>query len=129
MGEDALQLSNHFEAWANLILAWVGFGTLTGLFAKAIMPGKDPGGPIATLAMGIGGSVIGCGMLSLVFEGYRVSPISPVGFAAATGGAFFILFFFRLLSGNVIDESQPAPRRLRLYQSRRRSSRANTDYY
>ena len=130
MGDEALQVSEHFEAWANLFLTWVGFGTLTGLFAKAIMPGRDPGGPIATLAMGIGGSVIGCGMLSLFFEGYKVSPLSPMGFAVATGGAFIILFFYRLLSGHVIDESQPAaPRRMRLYSHRRRSSRSTADHY
>ncbi|MEW4564975.1 GlsB/YeaQ/YmgE family stress response membrane protein [Bremerella sp. JC770] len=130
MGDEALQVSEHFEAWANLFLTWVGFGTLTGLFAKAIMPGRDPGGPIATLAMGIGGSVIGCGMLSLFFEGYKVSPLSPLGFAVATGGAFLILFFYRLLSGHVIDESQPvAPRRMRLYSQRRRSSRSTADHY
>lgn len=130
MGDEALQVSEHFEVWANLFLTWVGFGTLTGLFAKAIMPGRDPGGPIATLAMGIGGSVIGCGMLSLFFEGYKVSPLSPLGFAVATGGAFIILFFYRLLSGHVIDESQPsAPRRMRLYANRRRSSRSTADHY
>ncbi|WP_199188616.1 MULTISPECIES: GlsB/YeaQ/YmgE family stress response membrane protein [Pirellulaceae] len=131
MGDEALQVSEHFEAWANLFLTWVGFGTLTGLFAKAIMPGRDPGGPIATLAMGIGGSVIGCGMLSLFFEGTKVSPLSPLGFAVATGGAFMILFFYRLLSGHVIDESHPstAPRRMRLYSHRRRSDRSAADRY
>ncbi len=29
---------------ADVVLTWVGFGTLTGLLAKAIMPGRDPGG-------------------------------------------------------------------------------------
>ena len=131
MGDETLQISSQFEAWANLVLAWVGFGTLTGLLAKAIMPGRDPGGPIATMAMGIGGSVIGCGTLSLCFEGYHVSPLSPMGFAVATGGAFIILFFYRLLSGQVVDESQPpAPRRMRLYSSRRRTShREPVDHY
>ena len=45
-------------------LVWVGFGTIVGLTAKAIMPGKDPGGAVATLLMGIVGSVIGCGSLA-----------------------------------------------------------------
>ena len=131
MGDETIQLSSQFEAWANLVLAWVGFGTLTGLLAKAIMPGRDPGGPIATMAMGIGGSVIGCGMLSLLFKGYQVSPLSAMGFAVATGGAFLILFFYRLLSGQVVDESlPPAPRRMRLYSSRRRTSqRDHVDRY
>ena len=44
----------------NELLRWVGFGTLTGLAAKAIMPGRDPGGAIVTMLTGIAGSVIGC---------------------------------------------------------------------
>jgi len=36
--------------------AWVGFGTIVGLMAKAIMPGRDPGGAVATLSMGVGGT-------------------------------------------------------------------------
>ena len=73
--------------WTHNILAWIGFGTVVGLLAKAIMPGRDPGGAIATLMMGIGGTVIGCGGLSLLFDGRRVSPMSPLGFVAATAGA------------------------------------------
>lgn len=121
MGDDVFTMSEQFEQWAHLVLTWVGFGTLTGLFAKAIMPGRDPGGPIATLAMGIGGSVIGCGTLAFFTDGYQVSPLSPMGFAVAIGGAFVILFFYRLLSGNVIDEATTLPpKRMRLYTSRRR---------
>lgn len=81
------------------VLTWVGFGTLVGLLAKAIMPGKDPGGAIATLVMGISGSVVGSGILMLIWNGERVSPISPVGFIVATGGAFSLLLFNRMFGG------------------------------
>ena len=37
--------------WAEIFLIWVGFGTLAGLAAKAIMPGRDPGGAVATRVM------------------------------------------------------------------------------
>jgi uncharacterized membrane protein YeaQ/YmgE (transglycosylase-associated protein family) len=94
------------EQWANDVLVWIGFGTLVGLLAKAIMPGRDPGGPIATMAMGIGGTVIGCGVLMFVAN-ERVSPITPIGFLVATGGAFIILFFYRLLGGKIIKEGAP----------------------
>src|SRR5918999_3527939 len=90
-----------FQQWANDILVWIGFGTLVGLLAKAIMPGRDPGGPVATLLMGIGGTVIGCGLVSYFYEGQRVTPISPLGLAVATGGAFVILSFYRLLAGKI----------------------------
>ena len=87
------------QEMAHDLLAWIGFGTIVGLVAKAIMPGRDPGGAVATLAMGIGGSVIGCGVLMYISNGVRVSPMSPIGFVVATAGAFVLLFFYRLLSG------------------------------
>ncbi len=68
-------------------LVWVGYGTLVGLAAKAIMPGRDPGGAVATVLMGIAGSVIGCGTVLFFTEGERVSPISGFGFLAATAGS------------------------------------------
>ncbi len=110
--EDAL-FSEQAQAWANDVLVWVGFGTLVGLLAKAIMPGRDPGGAIATLAMGIGGTVIGCGVLSYFYDGHRVTPISPLGMAVATGGAFIILFFYRLLGGYWFVEGDAPTRRRR----------------
>lgn len=109
-----------FQQWANDILVWIGFGTLVGLLAKAIMPGRDPGGTVATLAMGIGGSVIGCGLVSYFSNGQRVTPISPLGLAVATGGAFIILFFYRLLGGKLLSE-EPRPKfRVRTPHARRR---------
>ncbi len=107
--------------WANDLLVWVGFGTIVGLLAKAIMPGRDPGGSIATLAMGVGGTIIGCGILSFFMEGQRVTPISPTGFAVGTGGAFLILFFYKLLGGYWFREDEgPLVRR----RTPRRAARA-----
>lgn len=111
------------EQSINELLVWVGFGTLVGLAAKAIMPGRDPGGAVATLLMGIGGSVVGCGTLMFLIEGQRVTPISPLGFAAATGGAFILLFFYRLLSGSLIAEAEDGDRfTTRKYRRRRRET-------
>jgi len=93
------------ELWANLVLTWVGFGTIVGLLAKAIMPGRDPGGALATLLMGIAGTVIGCGVVSYFMPATPVTPISVIGFACGTGGAFVILLFYRLLGGYVYGES------------------------
>lgn len=102
MGEhDFMQLVGQ---WANDILIWIGFGTLVGLLAKAVMPGRDPGGAVATLMMGIGGSIIGSGTLMWISGGTRVTPISPLGFLVATAGAFILLFFYRLLAGHFFTE-------------------------
>ena len=114
------------QQWADLLLTWVGFGTLAGLLAKAIMPGRDPGGAVATLAMGIGGTVIGCGTLTYFSEaGTRISPISPMGFVVATGGAFVLLFFYRLLAGYwFVEGDQP----VRRHRGRPLSRRRRRDY-
>ncbi len=113
------------QYWANQILVWVGFGTIVGLLAKAIMPGKDPGGAVATLAMGVAGTIIGCGVLSYVWRGHIVSPISPVGFCVATAGAFVLLFFYKLLGGYYFDEGNgPLVKRRRLLRTARRRPEA-----
>src|SRR6478609_11997020 len=106
---------------ANLVLVWVGFGTLVGLLAKAIMPGKDPGGAVATLAMGVVGTIIGCGVVSYFWQGHIVSPISPLGFCVATAGAFILLFFYKFLGGYYFEEgSGPLVKRRRLMNFSRR---------
>jgi len=122
---DGLEFSAQFEQWTNEILIWVGFGTLTGLVAKAIMPGRDPGGPLATLGMGICGSIIGCGAFSFFFRDMEwVRPISPAGFVLATIGAFVILAFFRILAGYWLDETNvPLAHRERVPRRRRRRRR------
>ena len=100
-----LQLPPEAAQWANDALVWIGFGTLVGLMAKAVMPGRDPGGAVATLAMGVAGTVIGCAAL-VYFSGHRVTPISPIGFAVATAGAFTLLFFYKLLASHFFVEGE-----------------------
>src|SRR3954464_4400966 len=102
------QLNATVQQWANDLLVWVGFGTLVGLMAKAIMPGRDPGGAVATLAMGVGGTIIGCSCLMYFSGGQRITPVSPLGFVVATGGAFVLLFFYRLLGGRFFTEGDRA---------------------
>lgn len=118
-------LMDNVQQLASLVLMWVGFGTLVGLLAKAIMPGKDPGGAVATLAMGIVGTVIGCGVVTLAWRGHVVSPISPLGFCVGTAGAFALLFFYKLLGGYYFDEGNgPLVFRRRTFGRRRRGSPA-----
>jgi len=97
-------LAQILDQAAHELLMWVGFGTLVGLTAKAIMPGRDPGGAIGTLLMGIAGSLIGCGTLLLFNTDFHVTPISPLGFAAGTAGSFLLLIFFRILSNSYFVE-------------------------
>jgi uncharacterized membrane protein YeaQ/YmgE (transglycosylase-associated protein family) len=97
------------QHWATYLLALVGFGTVVGLLAKAILPGRDEGGAVTTLLMGVGGTVIGAGLLALAW-GRRISPLSPLGFVASTAGAFILLFFHRLLAGSFVRRKPPAVR-------------------
>ena len=128
---EGLEFSAQFEQWANEILIWVGFGTVTGLVAKAIMPGRDPGGPLATLAMGICGSIIGCESQSL----RKMMPITGTPYRLAYASQrSVILAFFRVLAGYWIDETnvplahrERAPRRRR--RRRRRSIPVDVDEY
>ena len=105
------------EAGAQKLLEWIGFGTLVGLTAKAIMPGKDPGGAFVTIVIGMVGSMIGCGIAMFSFDLPRLTPISLPGFGASTAGAFILLALYRLMSGRIIREGEDpdllSPRRAR----------------
>jgi uncharacterized membrane protein YeaQ/YmgE (transglycosylase-associated protein family) len=121
------ELLGQLQQWANLVLVWIGFGTVVGLVAKAIMPGRDPGGTVTTLAMGIGGTIIGCGVLTYFSPvGTRVTPISLAGFVVATAGAFIILAFYRLLAGRIIRETGDGRVRRRMTVTPRRTRRPVT---
>ena len=106
----------------NELLRWVGLGTLTGLAAKAIMPGRDPGGAIATMLTGIGGSVVGCGVAMFFWKDAAIDPISFKGFFAAVFGAFTLLFFYRLLSGAFFKETDDGEDRW-MHRLRKRARR------
>lgn len=105
-------------ALANDVLTWIGFGTVVGLLARLLMPGRDYAGAIANLVMGIAGTVLGCGTLALILE-ERVSPLSPTGLLVAIAGAFSILLIHRLISGRNLPID--APERRRYYRRTRRT--------
>lgn len=115
----------------NDVLVWIGFGTVVGLLAKGIMPGRDPGGAIATVLMGIGGTIMGCGVVSYFNNGQRVIPISPLGMLVGLMGTLIILFFYKLLGGYYFVEgeyvTQRHRRRRRGYGRRRYSSAVYED--
>ena len=117
-----IQFPEGVADWTNYILMWIGFGTLVGLLAKAVMPGRDPGGTVATLGVGIGGAIIGCGILKFFWEGMQITPISPTGLVVSTAGAFIILFFYRLLGGYWFVEGDQATHLLRPHHRRRRAT-------
>jgi uncharacterized membrane protein YeaQ/YmgE (transglycosylase-associated protein family) len=121
--QQGVVLNDSLQHLMNDVLVWIGFGTLVGLIAKAIMPGRDPGGAIATIFMGIGGTIMGCGVTTYFNHGQRVVPISPLGMFVGILGTLVILFFYKLLGGYYFVEGEyvtQSHRRRRNYGSRRR---------
>jgi uncharacterized membrane protein YeaQ/YmgE (transglycosylase-associated protein family) len=93
------------QEWTHTLLLWIGYGTVVGLVAKAVLPGRDPGGALATVITGVLGSLVGAGILVFLWDGARVTPISPLGFVVATAGAGLLLLVYRLLAGKLFTES------------------------
>ena len=92
-----LDLSQPAQQWVNIVLIWLGFGIVAGLLARALVPGRQPAGAVATLFVGVLGSAIGLFVLGLLLGGREFNPISPVGMLAATAGAFAVLVLHRIV--------------------------------
>jgi len=72
-------------------------GLIVGVIAKFLMPGRDPGGCIITILLGIGGSFVG-GYVGRMLGLYS-SPMAPTGFIMSIIGAVIILAVYRAVSG------------------------------
>jgi uncharacterized membrane protein YeaQ/YmgE (transglycosylase-associated protein family) len=82
------------------IVTMIIVGLIAGLLARAIMPGKDPMGWIATILLGIVGSFVGGFLGSLVFGDTSSggSDIHPTGIAGSVIGALIVLAIYHLVS-------------------------------
>jgi uncharacterized membrane protein YeaQ/YmgE (transglycosylase-associated protein family) len=78
------------------ILWVVLIGFLVGLLAKAIMPGRDPGGFIVTILLGIAGSLL-ASFLGRSLGWY--APDAKAGFLASVVGAIILLALYRMIVG------------------------------
>jgi uncharacterized membrane protein YeaQ/YmgE (transglycosylase-associated protein family) len=81
------------------ILSWIIFGLIAGALAKWIMPGKDPGGWIVTILIGIAGGVLG-GYLGTFLGLGDVSGFNLKSFGLAIVGSLVLLGGYRLVKGN-----------------------------
>lgn len=76
-------------------LTWIIVGFVAGGIAKLLMPGRDPGGCVITILLGIGGALV-AGFLGRALGWYR-EPTDGAGFVAAIVGSVLILFLYRLI--------------------------------
>lgn len=86
------------------ILGWIILGLIAGVIAKAIMPGKDPGGAIVTILLGIAGSLLGGWLVGEKLLGYgaRGTDDGPgffMNLILAVIGAVILLAVYRLVRG------------------------------
>ena len=71
-------------------------GLIVGAIAKLLMPGKDPGGIIVTMLIGIAGAFIGT-FLGQALHLYN--PGEPAGFIGSVVGAMILLLLYRMITG------------------------------
>jgi uncharacterized membrane protein YeaQ/YmgE (transglycosylase-associated protein family) len=78
------------------VLSWILFGLIVGVLAKLIMPGRDPGGFLVTIAIGIVGALIG-GVIGRALGFY--GPQQSAGWLMSIVGAIVLLWIYRVVAG------------------------------
>ena len=78
------------------VIGWIVFGLIVGAIAKLLMPGRDPGGIIVTMLLGIAGALIG-GFLGRALGWY--GPNDSAGFLMSLLGAVVLLWLYRMMMG------------------------------
>jgi uncharacterized membrane protein YeaQ/YmgE (transglycosylase-associated protein family) len=77
-------------------LTWVVLGGIVGAIAKLIMPGKDPGGFIVTILLGIAGAIVG-GYISALLGFGAVTGFNIISLVIAVVGALILLLLYRMI--------------------------------
>ncbi len=83
------------------ILSWIILGLVAGTIAKVLLPGRDPGGLLGTILIGIAGAFIG-GWLSSTFLDRSVDRdfVNPTMWVSAIAGSLVLLIAYRIFFGN-----------------------------
>ncbi|MGW7319897.1 GlsB/YeaQ/YmgE family stress response membrane protein [Streptomyces sp. NPDC054854] len=83
------------------ILAWILIGLFAGLIAKALMPGRDPGGLIITILIGVAGGLLGGWLGKVIFGVDSIDGFFDLStWIAAIIGSLILLLVYRLITGN-----------------------------
>jgi uncharacterized membrane protein YeaQ/YmgE (transglycosylase-associated protein family) len=88
----------HWRKDANMLgwIGWIIFGLVVGIVGKFLMPGRDPGGFIVTILLGIAGALLG-GFIGRALGLYNEG--EPAGFIMAVIGAIILLAIYRAVIG------------------------------
>ncbi|AKL64868.1 GlsB/YeaQ/YmgE family stress response membrane protein [Streptomyces goshikiensis] len=82
------------------IIAWIVIGLLAGIVAKALLPGRDPGGIIITILIGIAGALLGGWLGKVLFGVDSIDGFFEVStWVAAIVGSMILLLAYRMVSG------------------------------
>ncbi|PQZ95054.1 GlsB/YeaQ/YmgE family stress response membrane protein [Arthrobacter sp. MYb227] len=81
------------------IFGWILIGLIAGALAKAILPGKQGGGWIATLVLGVVGAMVGGFIGNAVFGGGLQNFFSLQTWLLATGGSIVVLLIWGMVTG------------------------------
>ena len=85
------------------IIVTIIIGLVVGAIAKLLMPGKDPGGCIITILLGLAGSFVGTFLGRALFGGNYVA-----GWIASVVGAMLLLLIYRMIVGRRGGPPPPA---------------------
>ena len=77
-------------------IVWLIVGLIAGALARLLMPGRDPMGIIATILLGIVGSIVG-GLVSWAIWGSDTRGFQPAGILLSILGAIVVLFLWRMM--------------------------------
>ncbi len=80
------------------ILAWIVFGFIVGLVARALVPGRQAMGFVLTTLLGIAGSIVG-GVVASALAGGSATEFQPSGFLGSLVGAIALLVIAMLVAG------------------------------
>jgi uncharacterized membrane protein YeaQ/YmgE (transglycosylase-associated protein family) len=80
------------------IIFWIVIGAIAGVLGKLIMPGRDPGGFVITIILGIVGAFVG-GLVVGLFGGSGVTGFNIWSILVATLGAIILLAIYRAFAG------------------------------
>jgi uncharacterized membrane protein YeaQ/YmgE (transglycosylase-associated protein family) len=81
------------------VIGWIIFGAIAGAIAKLVMPGRDPGGFIVTILLGIAGAIVGGYIGKAIWGSSGVNDWSLGSFALAIVGAVILLWIYRMIVG------------------------------